>query len=69
MRTYYVYILASASRTLYVGVINNIMRRVYEHKCKKAGSFTTRYNINRLVYFAEGTDIRDAITREKEIKG
>ena len=69
MRSYYVYILASASRTLYVGVTNNIMRRVYEHKCKKADSFTARYNINRLVYFAETTDVRDAIAREKEIKG
>ncbi|HET6313479.1 MAG TPA: GIY-YIG nuclease family protein, partial [Chloroflexia bacterium] len=49
MRSYCVYILASASRTLYVGVTNNIVRRVYEHKCKKADSFTARYNINRLV--------------------
>jgi putative endonuclease len=69
MRSFYVYILASVSRTLYVGVTNNIMRRVYEHKCKKADGFTARYNINRLVYLAEGTDIRDAIAREKEIKG
>ncbi|HEX8600027.1 MAG TPA: GIY-YIG nuclease family protein [Chloroflexia bacterium] len=69
MRSYYVYILANASRTLYVGVTNNLVRRVYEHKFKKDDSFTSRYNINRLVYFAETTDVRDAIAREKQIKG
>jgi putative endonuclease len=67
MKTYYVYIMASQSRTLYVGVTNNLERRVYEHKVIEG--FTSRYNINRLVYFAETNDVTAAIAREKEIKG
>jgi putative endonuclease len=69
MKTYYVYIMASQSRTLYVGVTNNLERRVYEHKQKVIDGFTSRYNINRLVYFAETNDVTAAISREKEIKG
>jgi putative endonuclease len=70
MRTYYVYIMASQSRTLYVGVTNNLERRVQEHKHKLIESgFTSRYNINKLVYYAETNDIREAIAREKQIKG
>ena len=68
MRTYYVYIMASRSRVLYVGVTNNLARRVNEHRSLVAG-FTSRYRVTRLVYFEEFTDIRDAIAREKEIKG
>jgi putative endonuclease len=68
MATYYVYIMASLSRTLYVGVTNNLERRVWEHKQKLIGGFTARYNINRLVWFAETNDIREAIAREKQIK-
>ena len=69
MKTYYVYIMASQSRTLYVGVTNNLERRVYEHKQKLIEGFTSRYNINKLVYYAETNDVREAITREKENKG
>src|SRR5215210_4405192 len=69
MKTYYVYIMASQSRTLYVGVTNNLERRVHEHKHKLIEGFTSKYNINKLVYYAETNDVRDAITREKEIKG
>jgi putative endonuclease len=69
VKTYYVYIMASQSRTLYVGVTNNLERRVYEHKHKAIEGFTSRYNINRLVYFAETNDVTAAIAREKEIKG
>jgi putative endonuclease len=69
VKTYYVYIMASQSHTLYVGVTNNLERRVYEHKHKVIEGFTSRYNINRLVYFAETNDVTAAIAREKEIKG
>ena len=66
--SYYVYIMSSPSRTLYTGVTNNLERRVAEHKERKPGSFTARYNINRLVYFEEFADINQAIARENEIK-
>ncbi len=67
-RTYYVYLLASKSRRLYVGVTNNLERRLFEHKSKLVDGFTKRYNIDRLVYFEQTTDILSAITREKQIK-
>jgi len=69
MREYYVYIMANKSRTLYIGVTNNLERRVYEHKAKLVDGFTKRYNLNRLVYFESTDDISAAIEREKEIKG
>ena len=69
MRIYYVYVMASRSRVLYVGVTNDLARRVYEHKQSLTPGFTSRYHITRLVYFEEFTDIRDAIAREKEVKG
>ena len=68
-RTYYVYIMSSLSGTLYTGVTNNLERRVYEHKHKLIPGFTSKYNITRLVYFEETTDVQEAISREKEIKG
>jgi putative endonuclease len=68
-REYYVYILSNASRRLYVGVTNNLERRVYEHKHKLMPGFTSEYNINRLVYFEITTDVSAAIAREKQIKG
>jgi putative endonuclease len=68
-KRYYVYIMASKSKTLYVGVTNNLERRVYEHKQKLIEGFTSTYNVNRLVYFAETNEVTDAIAREKEIKG
>jgi putative endonuclease len=69
VRTYYVYIMASRSRVLYTGVTNNLTRRVSEHKRGLVSGFTRKYRIARLVYFEEFADIRDAIAREKEIKG
>ena len=66
--TYYVYILASRSRNLYIGVTNDLQRRLAEHSQGLVPGFTTRYRIFRLVYFEEFADIRDAIAREKEIK-
>ena len=68
-REYYVYIMTNASHTLYVGVTNNLERRVYEHKNKLLEGFTSRYNISWLVYYAATNDVREAIAREKEIKG
>ena len=69
MKTFYVYIMASASRTLYTGVTNNLERRVLEHRRKLIPGFTARYNINRLVHYEVFGDIRYAIDREKQIKG
>src|SRR5438477_12742107 len=69
MRTYWVYIMASLSRVLYTGVTNDVGRRVNEHKQGLIAGFTRRYRIIRLVYFEEHGDIRDAIAREKQIKG
>ena len=68
MKTSYVYILAGASRVLYVGVTSNLERRVAEHKEKKIPGFTRRYNVTELVYFEVHGDIRGAIAREKQIK-
>jgi putative endonuclease len=69
MATYWVYILSSASRVLYVGVTNALERRTQEHRDKAAPSFTCRYNVDRLVYFEQFRDVRDAIAREKQLKG
>ncbi len=66
---YYVYIMASFRRVIYVGVTRDLERRVYAHKQKALPGFTARYNVDRLVY-VEGTgDILAALAREKEIKG
>jgi putative endonuclease len=69
MKEYSVYIMTNHSGTLYTGVTNNLERRVYEHKHKLIPGFTCKYNITRLVFFESGTDINDAIMREKQIKG
>ncbi len=65
---YFVYLMTNPSRTLYVGVTNNLDRRVFEHKSKSIPGFTRTYNITKLVYFEEFSDIRYAIVREKQIK-
>jgi putative endonuclease len=67
-RTYYVYILASRSRSLYTGVTNNLQRRIVEHREGLVPGFTSRYRIFRLVHFELFGDIRSAIAREKEVK-
>ncbi len=68
-KTYFVYIMGNRSKTLYVGVTNNLLRRVREHKEGRASGFTARYKLDRLVYFERFEDVRNAIEREKVIKG
>ena len=69
MTDYFVYIMTNASLTLYVGVTNNLHRRVYEHAHHLVPGFTSRYNITKLVYFEATTDVHSAIAREKQLKG
>ncbi len=70
MGNYYVYILTNwNNHVMYVGVTNNLQRRIYEHKEKLIDGFTSKYNVNKLVYYEETTDIKSAISREKELKG
>jgi putative endonuclease len=65
---YYVYIMASASGVLYVGMTNDLERRVYEHKSGVVPGFTSRYRVTRLVYFDETPSVEAAIAREKQFK-
>ncbi len=66
---YYVYLLTNWNDiVMYVGVTNNLERRIYEHKHKLIKGFTEKYNVNKLVYFEETNDVNAAIAREKEIK-
>ncbi len=67
-RQYYVYLMASQSRTLYVGMTNDLRRRVHEHKAKLIKGFTQKYNVTRLVHFEATSEVRSALAREKEIK-
>ncbi len=67
---YYVYILTNKSnRVMYIGVTNNLERRLYEHKQELVEGFTKRYHVHKLVYYEQTSDIRSAIQREKELKG
>jgi putative endonuclease len=67
-KRYWVYILASHKRTLYVGMTSNLERRIYEHRHKLIEGFTKRYNVNQLVYYEETNLAEAAIEREKQIK-
>ena len=69
MDQYHVYMMTNHSGTLYVGVTNDLRRRVWEHKQQLIEGFTKRYNIRRLVYYEETPDVAAAIAREKQIKG
>jgi len=66
---YYVYILASLSGTLYIGITNNLERRMLEHKEGLVEGFTSQYGVHRLIYFETYRDVRNAIRREKQLKG
>lgn len=68
MRVYYVYVLASDTGTLYVGVTNDLERRVSEHKLGLVKGFTKKYKVSRLLDYEEFSNIYEAIEREKEIK-
>ena len=65
----YVYIAGNTSKTLYIGVTNNLQRRILEHKNKANPGFTSKYNIHKLVYFEEIYGALPAIAREKALKG
>ena len=70
MTRYYVYILTSKENTaLYVGVTNDLRRRLIEHKNELADGFTKRYHLHKLGYYEEYSEINDAISREKQLKG
>ena len=67
-RASYVYIVASLSRVLYIGVTNDLERRAAQHRDKLIPGFTTKYNVTHLVYFEEFDRIDEAIAREKQLK-
>jgi putative endonuclease len=69
-KTFYVYLITNRSRVvLYTGITNSLLRRVWEHQNKTVEGFSKKYKVDRLVYFESFADPRDAISREKEIKG
>ncbi len=68
-KVYYTYIMASSSRNLYIGITNNLERRIAQHKDGQLGGFTARYRCHRLVWFERYSWIGQAIAREKELKG
>ena len=69
MRDYYIYIMTNKARTLYGGLTNNLERRVAQHKRRLTEGFTSRYGLDELAYYASTNDVREAIAREKQIKG
>ena len=67
---YYVYILSNwDDSVLYIGVTNDLTRRLYEHRSHLVDGFTARYNVHKLVYFEYTNDVQSAIEREKQLKG
>jgi putative endonuclease len=69
MKTYFVYIMTNRTKTLYTGVTGDLAGRVAQHKEGKGSAFTSKYKIDKLVYYEEYHDVREAIAREKQIKG
>jgi putative endonuclease len=67
-RVYFVYILASKSRRLYIGVTSNLLRRTWQHRTKQFAGFSAEYDITSLVHFETTSDVRSAIVREKQLK-
>ncbi len=65
---YYIYIMASSSGTLYLGVTNNLKRRIYEHKLGLVEGFSKKYKCTKVVYYEEFKDVKEAIAREKQLK-
>lgn len=68
-KTYWVYIMTNRSDTLYVGMTNNLARRVWQHRTGRMEGFAATYRIDRLIYAEPFSEVRDAIAREKQIKG
>ena len=69
MNSYYVYILTNwKGNVMYIGVTNDLERRLYEHKHELVEGFTKRYHVHKLVYYEETSDVRTAIEREKQLK-
>lgn len=68
-RTYYVYILSSPSRVLYIGVTHDITRRLAQHRSDDTPGYASRHGASRLVHLESTTDVRAAIRREKQLKG
>ena len=66
---FYTYILGSLSGTLYIGMTNNLARRIWQHKQHEIAGFTARYGVDRLLYFESFDDGRTAVDREKQFKG
>ena len=68
-KQYYVYLMTNyTNQVIYIGVTNDLKRRIYQHKHKVHKGFTSKYNINKIVYFETFNDINDAIFREKQLK-
>jgi len=67
-KVYHVYIMSSKRKVLYVGITSTLLQRVYQYKHKLISGFTKKYNVDRLVYYAETNDIMEAICYEKKIK-
>ena len=69
-RAYFVYILTNWNhKVMYIGITNDLHKRIHQHKNKLIDGFTKKYNINKLVYYESTEDVQSAITREKELKG
>ena len=68
MKKYYVYILSSRKKVLYVGMTDNLSRRTYEHKLGLVDGFTKKYNVNQLVYYESHPTLTNALKREKQLK-
>jgi putative endonuclease len=66
---FYIYILGSLSGTLYIGMTNNLVKRIWQHKSHEIAGFTATYGVDRLLYFESFDDVRNAINREKRLKG
>ena len=69
MKEHHVYMMGNHSRTLYIGVTNDLQRRVWEHKQETIKGFTSRYHMSKLVYYKAWPSINEAIAREKQLKG
>ena len=68
MKRHFVYILSSRNRVIYVGMTNELSRRIYEHKNGLVDGFTKSYNVNKLVYYELQNDFESAVKREKQLK-